>query len=110
MPYRVMLTVKAEADVASILKWFQDQQATDAGGRWFAQLMAKLETLESHPERCAVAIESADVGQEIREILLGQRRYKYRILFRVSGKTVTILRVWHGSRNTITRDELAGPL
>ncbi len=30
MLYRVVLTHKAEADVASILKWFADQQATDA--------------------------------------------------------------------------------
>lgn len=31
MAYRVILTDKAEADVDSVLKWFRDQQATDAG-------------------------------------------------------------------------------
>lgn len=49
MAYRVGLTDKAEADVESMLKWFHDQQATDAGGRWYAQLMARLDTLENHP-------------------------------------------------------------
>jgi plasmid stabilization system protein ParE len=68
--------------------------------------MARLDTLENHPERCALAAESEDVGEEIRELLLGRRRYKYRILFTVSGKTVTILRVWHSSRDSITREEL----
>ena len=106
MAYRVVLTDKAEADVESVLKWFHDQQATDAGGRWYAQLMARLDTLENHPERCALSAESEDVGQEIRELLLGRRRYKYRILFTVSGKTVTILRVWHSSRDSITREDL----
>lgn len=61
MAYRVILTDKAEADVDSVLKWFLDQQATDAGGRWFAQLMAKLDTLENHPERCALAAESEEI-------------------------------------------------
>ncbi|MEZ6064124.1 MAG: hypothetical protein R3B90_00095 [Planctomycetaceae bacterium] len=73
MQYRVMLTDKAEADVESVLKWFSDQRATDAGGRWFAQLMAKLDTLEQHPERCSLAVESEDLGEEIRELLVGRR-------------------------------------
>ena len=106
MAYRVVVTDKAEADVESVLKWFHNQQATEAGSRWYALLMARLDTLENHPERCALAAESEDVGQEIRELLLGRHRYKYRILFTVSGKTVTILRVWHSSRDSITREAL----
>ena len=106
MPYRIVLTDKAEADVESVLCWFHDQRAAAAGGRWFAQLIAKLDTLESHPERCALAAESDAVGQAIRELLLGRKQYKYRILFSISGKTVSILRVWHGARDAITRDEL----
>lgn len=107
MPYRVVLTDKAEADVESVLKWFCDQRATDAGGRWYAQLMAKLDTLENHPERYPLAVESDDIGREIRELLLGRRRYKYRILFMISGQSVVILRVWHGARDSITREDLA---
>ncbi len=68
--------------------------------------MAKLETLEDQPERCSIAAESEELGQEIRELLLGRRRYKYRILFKLSGRLVVILRVWHGSRDSITREEI----
>ncbi len=106
MQYRVLLTDKAEADVESVLEWFSDQQATDAGGRWFAQLMARLKTLELHPEGCSLAAESEDLGEEVRELLLGRRPYKYRLLFRIKGRTVEILRVWHSSRDAITRQEL----
>ncbi len=106
MPFRVLLTARAEADVEAVLKWFADQRATDAGGRWFAQLMARLDTLEQHPERCSLAAESADLDEEIRELLVGRRRYKYRLLFQITGKTDQILRVWHSSRNAITSDEL----
>lgn len=106
MTFRVVLTDKAEADVEAVLKWFRDNQAIAAGGRWFAQLMAKLDSLEAHPDRCARAAESDDIGLEIREILLGRRQYKYRLVFTIRGKTVSILRVWHSSRDSITRDEL----
>ena len=106
MQYRVMLTDKAEADVESVLKWFCDQRATDAGGRWFAQLMTRLDTLEQHPEGCSLAAESKDLDEEIRELLVGRRRYKYRLLFRITDKTVQILRVWHSSRDAITREQI----
>lgn len=106
MAFRVLLSHKAEADVASVLRWFRDQRATEAGGRWFAQLMARIDTLQQHPDRCRLAAESEDVGVEVRELLLGKRRFKYRILFTISGRTVTVLRVWHSSRDAITRDDL----
>lgn len=106
MRYQVVLSDKAEADVATVLQWFRDHEASEAGRRWFNQLMDLVDTLEQQPDRCSLAAESDDLGQEIRELFLGRRRYKYRILFRVSGKTVQILRVWHGSRDSVTREEL----
>jgi plasmid stabilization system protein ParE len=107
MAFRVVLTVKAEADVDAVLKWFSDRRVRDAGGRWYGQLIAKLGTLENHPERCALAAESEDLGQEIRELLLGRRRYRYRILFKITDETVVILRVWHGARDAITGEDLS---
>jgi plasmid stabilization system protein ParE len=73
MKYRVRLAAKAEADVDGVLRWFRDQQATAAGGRWFARLMVKIDTLETHPDRCAIAVESEELGVEIRELLFGRR-------------------------------------
>lgn len=35
--------------------------------------MAKIDTLETHAERCGIADESADLGVEIRELLFGKR-------------------------------------
>ena len=106
MSYRILLTEKAEADVEAVLKWFHDQRATEAGGRWLASLFAKLDTLETHPQRCSLAVEAEDLGEAIRELLLGRKRFKYRLLFRIVGNSVQILRVWHGSRDAITREEL----
>jgi len=104
--YRVRLTAKAEADVDGVLRWFHEQQATIAGRRWFARLMTKIDTLETHPERCGVADESEDLGLEIRELLFGKRDGVYRILFQIEGRTVQILRVWHGARDHVSPEDL----
>jgi plasmid stabilization system protein ParE len=106
MNYRVRLTDKAEQDVAHVLEWFCDQAATAAGGKWFTQLMATIDTLETMPERCGLAAEAADIGLDIREILVGKRHGTYRVLFQVQGRTVYVLRVWHAARDAVTRDDL----
>ncbi|MCA9218762.1 MAG: type II toxin-antitoxin system RelE/ParE family toxin [Planctomycetales bacterium] len=106
MPYRVLITAKAEADVEVVLRWFRDQRAARAGKRWFNQLMAKLDALESDPERFPVAPESAEIAVEIREFLLGRKQSRFRVLFRIDGQTVTILRLWHGARDSITRRDV----
>lgn len=97
--YRVQLTDQAEADVDSVLRWFRDQRATGAGGRWYATFIDKLSALEVDPERCPVAPESDVLGDTIHEVLIG-KRFKHRILYRIRGKVVVILRVWHSSRDT----------
>ncbi len=104
--YHVHITEKAEADVASVLEWFRDQEAIAAGGKWFAQLMAVIDKLETMPERCRLAEESAELGLDIREILVGKRRGIYRVLFQIEGRTVHIVRVWHGARDAWTADDV----
>ncbi len=104
--YRVRITQRAEEDVATVLAWFRDQAAEKAGGKWFAQLMATIDTLETMPERCARAAEAVEIDLDIREILIGKRRSSYRVLFQIQGTTVHILRIWHSARDAVTRDDL----
>ena len=108
MKYHVRLTAKAEADVESVLRWFHEERATAAGERWLRRLMAKIDTLQSHPQRGSVAAESEDVGFEIREFLFGRRRSAYRISFLIEEQKVHILRVWHGARDRLSPDDLYG--
>ena len=106
MKYRVRLTDRAEQDVSDVLAWFRQQSAVEAGGRWFAGLVAHIDKLETMPERCGLAAESEDLGLEIRELHVGRRRGTYRLLFEIRGQTVYILRVWHSARNAVSRDEI----
>lgn len=104
--YQIRLTRQAERDLASVLRWFAEQRAMAAGNKWVSALMAKLVTLERNPDRCPIIDESTDVGLEIREILFGKRQGIYRLLFRIDGRTVHLLRIWHAARETPTADDL----
>ena len=106
MRYSVRLTAKADADVDSILHRFSEQRATVAGEHWLRQLLSVLDTLESNPERCPMAAESAGLAVPIRELLMGTRQYKYRLLFIVSKRRVFILRVWRAARAAFTSKDL----
>jgi plasmid stabilization system protein ParE len=104
--YRVKLTAKTEADIESALGWFQEQRAAIAGERWFARLLESIDTLQTHPDRCAVAVESEHLGVEIRELHFGKRRGVYRIVFRIEKRDVYILRVWHAARESLSPGDL----
>jgi plasmid stabilization system protein ParE len=106
MKYQVRLTASAEQDAEGVLQWFDQQSAAAAGTRWFRQLLDRIATLESHPERCALAAEAADLGLDIRELHFGKRRGTYRILFQIDGRTVQILRIRHSARDIVSRDDL----
>ena len=106
MKYRVRMTDKAEADVANVLQWFRSQSAIAAGSKWLAELTAKIDTLETMPQRCGKAAEAEEVGIEIRELLFGKKRGTYRIVFQIRGRTVYILRIWHSARDALKSEDL----
>lgn len=105
--FKVELTEKAAADVELVMKWFHDHQATSAGRKWHETLSTALEKLERHPQRCAIAAESQILGEEIRELLIGRRRYRYRVLFQVRHNSVLILRIWHSSRDFLSAADMS---
>jgi len=94
---RVIITPSAERDIEEAYLWIAERDA-DAAVRWFNRLLDVVERLETFPERCPLAPESAQLGMETRQILHGKRQYKYRVLFNVSGRAVNILHVRHGAR------------
>ncbi len=107
MNYRVRLSAKAERDVEGVLRWFDKQRAGAAASRWFAQLWAKIGTLEKQPLRCPLAAESTDLSIELRELLFGRRHGKYRILFLIEGIRVQILHIRHAARDAISADDVS---
>jgi plasmid stabilization system protein ParE len=104
--YRVQVSDKAKLDIDHALAWFERQNAAAAGLRWLSLIDAAMDSLQHNPERCSLASEADAVGLDLRELLVGKRSGARRLIFRVSGVEVEILRVWHSARRSLHEEDL----
>lgn len=105
MPYQVLITNRALADIDAVLEWFNTQNATAAGQRWVNRVLNAIDSLEQLPERGGPCAEANELNRDIREILVGRRGNIHRIIYTIERQTVCILRVWHAARERLTLDE-----
>ena len=88
--YKVILHSDAESDIESSFKW-----GCRARGEQNAKLLVRKlirairKQLTSLPLACPLAPESEELGVSIRHLIVG----RYRVLFTVRGRIVTILHV-----------------
>jgi plasmid stabilization system protein ParE len=110
MAYRVVLADSAKADANAIYERVI-AEAPIRGPEWFLQLMECLHSLDHLPDRCPRAREAEQAKREIRCLLFGRRRNKYRILYEVDErrKTVWILHIRHGSRQDLAPEDFGDP-
>jgi plasmid stabilization system protein ParE len=101
MTYRVLIEPTAERGIREAFHWIAEHQSPDTAASWYNALEKKVQTLQSHPHRCPVAAESDKFAEEIRELLHGTQRQKYRILFTIRQDTVHVLYVRHGAQDEI---------
>jgi len=88
--YKVILHSDAESDIESSFKWgsrtWGEENAKDRVRKLRRAIGKQLTSL---PLACPLAPESEQLGVPIRHLIVG----RYRVLFTVSGRTVTILHV-----------------
>jgi len=70
-----------------------------------AGLLKAAITLQKQPLRCPLAAESDKFPEDIRLLLRGKRKKKYRILFAIRGDAVVILYVRHTARDEVEPGE-----
>ena len=97
MKYKVEFTYQAESEANAAYRWIANDAPSNALN-WFEGLIQAIETLGSMPERCAIAPESEDIGQEIRHLIYG----KYRVLFSIEDQTVFVLHIRHGAQKYLS--------
>ncbi len=91
--YRVRIARTAERDIEEI--WgFIAADNFGAADKFIQRLESHIETLERFPERCPPIAENELLGTHYRHLLLGN----YRLIYRIAGKTVFVMRVIHGAR------------
>ncbi len=91
--FQVKVTHTAEGDLKEIWNFIRKDSLREAE-KFILRIEHQITTLEQHPERCPSVPENEVLGTAYRHILYGD----YRTIFRVSQKTVYILRIIHGSR------------
>ena len=100
MKYAVEVTDTAWTEIEEAFYWLEER-APLAAQRWKQRLLESNLDLERSPGRCAIAPEGEYFRREIRQLLVGKRQHKYRVLFEIQGKTVVVLRVRHGARRLL---------
>jgi plasmid stabilization system protein ParE len=91
--YRVKITQSAEGDVEEIWTYISHDNPIQAL-KFIAELDRQISTLERFPQRCPLIPENETLGTHYRHLLFGD----YRTLFKISDKTVYVMRIIHGSR------------
>jgi plasmid stabilization system protein ParE len=88
--YKVILHSDAESDIESSFKWGRRAWGEENAKLWVRKLRRDIrKQLTSLPLACPLAPESEQLGVSIRHLIVG----RYRVLFTVRGRTVTILHV-----------------
>jgi toxin ParE1/3/4 len=91
--YKVEITRAAKSDIIEIF----DHIAKDnpvAAANFVRQLERQILSLKQYPLRCPIIPEAVELKREYRHLLYGA----YRTIFKVSTKSVIIIRVIHGAR------------
>jgi plasmid stabilization system protein ParE len=101
MTYHVVIEPTAEREIRAAVRWITEHQSPTVAAKWYNGLLRKMDSLKTHPTRCPLAAENDRFPEDIRELLYGRRRNKYRIIFTIRDDTVLVLYVHHGARDEI---------
>lgn len=99
--YRVIIQPRAEAEALEAFRWLAERSPT-AADRWFQGLQKAVAKLARFPERNPIAVEESERFEiVIRQALYGRRRGVDRILYSISGDTISVLAIRHGARGSL---------
>ena len=88
--YNIDWAPAAQRDLEELLEYITARDCVDAALHVYEKLMAKVDTLTSHPERCRIPPELKGIGViEYRELIVSP----YSVFFRVRGKRLGIVAV-----------------
>jgi plasmid stabilization system protein ParE len=91
--FQVRITRTAQEDIEEIWNFVAQDDPIESE-KFLLQLEDQVKTLEYFPERCPLIPENEILHTRYRHLLYGN----YRTVFRISGKTVYVLRIVHGAR------------
>ena len=97
MAKRVVFTKRFSQHLKSICDYIALESPKNAL-TWLERLESKLERIGEFPEAHPLARENADHKIELRQMMFGKGRNKYRVIFTVKENDVVVLDIRHGTR------------
>ena len=98
--YRVILQPEAYEGMESAYEYIE-RDSPESAHQWAIGLMDAINSLRTFPRRCSLAPENEFFTQEIRQLLYGKGRIRYRVLFTIKGDAVSVLHIRHGARDAL---------
>ena len=105
MAFQVETTKSAELQIETAYLWLKKRNPTYAD-EWFKGLMNAIASLQEKPRRCSLAKENEVFVEEVRQLLYGKSRNRYRVLFTIRGNIVYVLFVRHTSQALLTENDI----
>ena len=91
--YKVKLTFNAQKDLEHIFFYIAEDSINNAHN-FILELEQTIYSLDTMPERFALISENIFFGTNYRQII----HQKYRVIYKISGESVYIMRVVHGAK------------
>lgn len=91
--YKVKLTFNAQNDLEHIFFYIAEDSINNAHD-FILDLEQNISSLDTMPERFALISENLFFGTNYRQII----HKKYRVIYKISGESVYIMRVVHGAK------------
>lgn len=98
MVFEVEITKAALAEAEDYVRFIRDKRKDPlAAERWWNGLLAEIFSLETLPERCPVIPERDHFAEDLRQLIY----FSHRIIFSVSRRKVSVVRIYHNSRQPL---------
>jgi plasmid stabilization system protein ParE len=96
MNYRIEISSIAEAEADSSFLRLSQISSSVKASQWYSGLLQAIASLSQMPKRCPLARENEHFSQELRQLLYGQGRNSYRVIFTIlEGKDISTVRILH---------------
>ena len=105
MNFTIHTSRRADSDLDSHFTFIKKRTSVQSAERWRDGLLRRLQVLKDDPLVWPLADEAADAGFEIREFLYRRYRYVYRLLYRIEGDVIRILRIRSAAQDRLQPDQ-----
>jgi plasmid stabilization system protein ParE len=106
MLYRVIITDPADGNFHDHFQWIREHSPQGAEA-WRSRIIKAIKSLETSPERHALARESVAFPVVIRCLLSGKNRSAFRILYQIKGDEVRVLAIRRPSQDLMEPEDLS---